>query len=190
MLIYVPPPAPDKVEKRAIQKQRVDRDILSLMGVGYILLFYVSSMFLPVYRPDSYTGCDVLTRLPKYVVNNPDGLETWMRVQLAVLWLPNLAIAVGVLLILTRRWRCALVCGCIGVMGSATCWLESTARIGAAMLRLPWQLYVVDFRPFREAYYCWTASMVLLFGFALWRSFRPYARSTWSVCEPSPPPTW
>jgi hypothetical protein len=158
------------------------RDFLTRLALAYVAFLYFVSFFLPAAElhdqdNDGYwIGWAIFRAIPDLLPIFWRHLDSGMRYRLMLMWLSNVALWFGLLLLIARLWRVAFFMGCVGLVGVALSW---TFKIPADVnhftkLNPP----PVSWIEFREGYYFWAGSILLLTLVALYRSLSPPSASS------------
>ena len=170
-------PTPMEEPKQKCGQRKSWRDFLAQLALAYVAVFYFLSFFLPAAElhdrnnEGSWIGWAIFRAIPDLLPMFWRDLDYGMRYRLMLMWLSNVALWFGFLLLIARLWRVAFFLGCVGLVGVALSW---TFKIPAdvnhfAKVNPP----PVSWIEFREGYYFWAGSILLLTLVALYRSLSP-----------------
>lgn len=136
------------------------RDWVTVIGLLLVVALYSISFFLTaveVFGPIAGWEAFLIVAGRPFESPRPEMTDL---IWIAMYWLPNPSLWVGTVLLALGRGRAAAVAGLTGVIGGLAC---------GFILDRP----AIDFRAFREGYYCWVASLALLAGLGIWRAVWP-----------------
>src|SRR5262249_17910819 len=130
---------------------------------------YATAFFLPVHalglgnKDYIFYGWEAYQAVgPHASWNRPFG---WERILSWVQWLPNPLMWVGIVLLALWRGLSAAGVGLLALAAGVSCAFE-------------FETFRFYFHEYREGYYCWLASMVLLTVAGAWFGLRPLLKSS------------